>query len=171
MVTMDFIIEKQQRFNAAMVKYENGIWYLWVGHAVSFVNVTLQISLGALAFGKSITIIEQVLAVTAAYILADFANGLVHTYMDNNDNYQSLVSPLVASFHLHHRTPQYKQKPLIAVYYHETGSKIWLIFYMVIAVMLISNAMVINTIAYALMYFAFFFFFGGSVALPLPCTD
>ena len=50
--------------------------------------------------------------------------------MDNNDRYDSLAGPLVANFHLHHKTPLYRKNPLPIVYFMETGSKIWLVGYL-----------------------------------------
>ena len=60
-------------------------------------------------------------------MLADFVNGLVHLYMDSNDRYDSLAGPLVANFHLHHKTPRYEPHPLPVVYFIESGSKVWLV--------------------------------------------
>ena len=68
----------------------------------------------------------QIVSLVSAFFLADLINGLVHMYMDNNDNYDSLPGPLIAAFHLHHRTPLYKKNPLLLVYFNESGSKIWL---------------------------------------------
>lgn len=148
------IAEKQQQFNAAMGKYERIMVYPWVGHIVSFVNTSLQILLTVLALQKSIGALNQFISFVVAFILADFVNGMVHMYMDNNDNYQSLAGPLIASFHLHHRTPKYTQKPIIEVYWHESGSKIWLALFVVAAVMLVYKRSVNDTTAYFFMYFA-----------------
>ena len=125
----DLVSEKQRQYNAAMEKYDKIPVYVWIGRVVSFVNVGGQAVLGVLVFHISIGFVRQVLAFATAFILADFVNGLVHMYMDNADDYLSPVGPLIAAFHLHHRTPAYKIKPLAAVYYHEFGSKIWLAFF------------------------------------------
>jgi hypothetical protein len=74
---------------------------------------------------------RQIASVIAAYLLTDFINGLVHLYMDNNDDYDSWAGPLIANFHLHHRTPKYQDNNLLVVYFNETGSKIWLVFYLI----------------------------------------
>jgi hypothetical protein len=71
-----------------------------------------------------------------AYLVTDFVNGLVHMYMDNNDRYKSWVGPLIANFHLHHKTPLYKKHNLLAVYFTESGSKIWLVGYLGLVVLL-----------------------------------
>jgi hypothetical protein len=152
----DLTEEKHRQFNAAMEKYQNNPVYLWVGGVVSFVNVSLQGVLVVLMFPYSIGLAKQALTLVAAYIFADFVSGLVHMYMDNNDDYLSPWGPLVAAFHLHHRMPKYKQKPLVAVYYHETGSKIWLVFFEAAAVFAVWYGMVPDTIAYGAMYFAVF---------------
>jgi hypothetical protein len=77
----------------------------------------------------------------------------VHMYMDNNDDYESFAGPLIASFHLHHRTPLYKQNPIYIVYYHESGAKIWLAFVLAAAVAGVLLGAVTGVAAYGLMYF------------------
>jgi len=78
-----------------------------------------------------VTVKNDIVSVITAYLITDFINGLVHLYMDANDQYDSLAGPLIANFHLHHRTPRYQDNNLIVVYFNETGSKIWLVFYLV----------------------------------------
>ncbi len=148
------LTQKQQQFNAAMDKYENIHGYQLVGHVVSFVNVTFQTVLAVLALQQTIGPLRQVLIFALAYVFADFFNGLVHMYMDNNDDYKSLAGPLVASFHLHHKTPRYKQKPLIEVYYHESGAKIWLAFFLVFAVVGVWQGAITGVAAYGALYFS-----------------
>jgi hypothetical protein len=150
----DQLTRKQQQFNVALDKYEKNHGYQLVGHAVSFVNTTLQAVLAVLAFQQSIGPLRQVLTFVAAYVLADFINGLVHMYMDNNSDYESLAGPLIASFHLHHKTPRYKQKPFIAVYYHESGSKIWLAFFLVLSVAGVWQGAISGVAAYGALYFS-----------------
>jgi hypothetical protein len=150
----DEISEKQRQFNVAMDKYENVPLYLRVGYAVSFINVASQIILVVLAFHQSMGWLEHAAVFALAYVLADFVNGLVHLYMDNNEDYQSPAGPLIASFHLHHRTPLYKIKPLIAVYYHESGAKIWLALFMIAAVVGVWQGLVTGVAAYGLLYFS-----------------
>ncbi|HAM39254.1 MAG TPA: hypothetical protein DCP53_07690 [Elusimicrobia bacterium] len=149
----EIITEKQRQFNNAMEKFEKQRGYLWVGHIVSFINVGFQIILTVLVFQQSIGLLRQVLTFAVAYIIADFVNGLVHMYMDNNDDYESFAGPLIASFHLHHRRPLYKQKSIFAVYYYETGSKIWLVFILMAAVAGVLQGIVTGVAAYVLLYF------------------
>ena len=146
--------EKQQQFNQAMEKYEKMRGYQWVGYVCSFVNVSLQAVLAVLAFQQSIGPLRQAITLAAAYVIADFVNGLIHMYMDNNDDYESLAGPLIASFHLHHKTPRYKTKPLIAVYYHESGAKIWLSFFLVFAVAGVWFGEITGIAAYGVLYFS-----------------
>ncbi|MDP2361055.1 MAG: fatty acid desaturase CarF family protein [bacterium] len=61
-----------------------------------------------------------------AYVLADLLNGLIHLAMDHCARYSGWTGPLVAAFHLHHRTPRYQDKALWRVYVHESGFKLWL---------------------------------------------
>lgn len=150
----DRLSRKQQQFNAAMDEYEKMPGYEFVGQVVSFVNVTLQAVLAVLVLQQAIGPLRQVLVFAAAFLLADFINGLVHMYMDNNDDYESPAGPLIASFHLHHKTPRYKQKPLIAVYYHESGAKIWLAFFLVLAVAGVWQGAITGVAAYCAFYFS-----------------
>lgn len=110
-----------------MALYEGRARYRWIGHAASTANVALQSAFAILALRAPMDWAWHVAVFGAAYLLADFINGLVHLYMDGNDDYTSPAGPLVAAFHLHHRTPLYKKNPLIVVYFHETGSKLWLV--------------------------------------------
>ncbi len=150
----DLVSEKQRQYNAAMEKYDKIPVYVWIGRVVSFVNVGGQAVLGVLVFHISIGFVRQVLAFATAFILADFVNGLVHMYMDNADDYLSPVGPLIAAFHLHHRTPAYKIKPLAAVYYHESGSKIWLAFFEIAAVAAVWFGGVAGVAEWGIFYFS-----------------
>jgi len=119
--------EKQQQFNAAMERYNSRKGYALFGTAVSGANVSLQTWLLWQLWPLSIDVGSQLAALLIAWVLADFVNGLVHMYMDDNDRYDSLAGPLIANFHLHHKTPLYQQKSLPVVYFIESGSKIWLV--------------------------------------------
>jgi len=118
---------KQQQFNAAMELYTSRPHYQLFGITVALANVCLQAWLRWLVRPLAIGAGSQLLALCCAWLLADFVNGLVHMYMDNNDRYDSLAGPLIANFHLHHRTPLYTRRNLLLVYFVESGSKIWLV--------------------------------------------
>jgi len=120
------IEQKQRQFNAAMERYEDRSVYRWIERAVSVVNVSLQSCLLALVLATPIAHVQQLAALFLAFVLADFVGGLVHMIADNNDRYQGFMGPLVAAFHLHHKRPVYRRRNLFAVYFHESGSKIWL---------------------------------------------
>lgn len=121
------LTEKQQQFNAAMVLYNSRKGYALLEMTVSIAIVSLQTWLIWRLWPLSIGIDGQLAAIITAWVLADFINGLVHLYMDSNDCYTSLSGPLIANFHLHHKTPLYKKKSLPVVYFVESGSKIWLV--------------------------------------------
>jgi hypothetical protein len=72
------------------------------------------------------------IAFIGAYIVTDFVNGLVHMYMDNNTNYTSWVGPFVSAFHLHHSKPIYAKRHPIKVYFYESGTKFWLLAYLLV---------------------------------------
>jgi hypothetical protein len=145
--------EKQKQYNAAMDIYDKMPVYVRIGLAVSFINVGCQVLIGVFTFRQSIGPFRQVLVFAVAYILADFVNGLVHMYMDNADDYEAPYGPLIAAFHLHHRTPAYKIKPLAAVYWHESGSKIWLAMFQLAAV----AAALLGAVSGAAMWGIFYF--------------
>lgn len=120
------LTEKQTQFNAAMARYERHWVFRRTKDAVAVVVVGLQATM--LVFLSSLPIgpVEHAAVLVSAYALADFVNGWVHLYMDNSENYASTMGPFFASFHLHHRTPKYRRRPLIVVYCAEAGSKLWL---------------------------------------------
>lgn len=148
------LTEKQRQYNEAMEKYEKMPVYKWIGRVVSFLNVGGQVLLAVIVFQQTIGPVRQLLTFIAAYVLADFVNGLAHMYMDNADNYESPAGPLIAAFHLHHRTPVYKVNPIPVVYYRETGSKIWLAFVTVVAVSGVWSGYITGAAAYGLFYFS-----------------
>ena len=121
---------KQQQFNAAMARYNTSKGYLVFGRLVAIANIVLQTGLLYLAAQSSIGWVWQLGALVAAYLIADFVNGLVHWYMDSQDQYESVVGPLIANFHLHHKLPRYQDQSLLWVYFNESGSKVWLVFYL-----------------------------------------
>jgi len=121
---------KQKQFNSAMELYENRKRYKLLGRFVSITNISLQIYTLSCVLTLAIGFWWQIVSIIAAYLITDFINGLVHLYMDDNENYESLAGPLIANFHLHHRIPRYQDKNLLIMYFNETGSKIWLLFYL-----------------------------------------
>ena len=143
---------KQKQFNAAMALYDARKIYITFGRLVSIINISLQIYLVKLILPVRIGFVKQLAALFTAYLITDFLNGLVHMYMDNNDNYTSAAGPLIASFHLHHKRPLYKKNSIPAVYFNETGSKIWLIFYLLGSVFLIRSGIAGPVTAFILVY-------------------
>jgi Lipid desaturase domain len=143
---------KQEQFNSAMELFENHRIYTFVGKLTSLSNVSLQLFLLYLVLPLSLAWPLQILTFFTAYLAADFLNGLVHMYMDNNDNYDSATGPMIAAFHLHHRTPLYKENPLPVVYFNETGSKVWLVGYLLAAVILVKSAVLSPFLSWTLAY-------------------
>lgn len=150
------LIRKQKLFNEAIVRYETQPVYKWTGKLVSFFIVSLQCVVGWLAFQTVLPAGLHLLVVISAYIMADLINGLVHIYMDRKDDYASPLGPFAASFHLHHRTPVYKKNNIIAVYYNESGSKIWLGCFMILAVWILWLIDLPAAWIYGLFYFSLF---------------
>jgi hypothetical protein len=146
------LVLKQQQFNSAMELFEKKRIYTFIGKLVSILVVSLQFFLLYLVQPLSLGLPLQILSFFAAYLAADFLNGLVHMYMDNNDSYDSLAGPLIAAFHLHHRTPIYKTNPLPIVYFNESGSKVWLVGYLLSAAILINTKLLPPFIFWTLVY-------------------
>ena len=119
--------EKRRQFDRAIALYESRPAYERFGLFIASANILLQAWLLARCLRLSIGPVRQLFALAAAYLIADFVNGLVHMYMDNNDSYRSVAGPLIANFHLHHKIPRYRDRPLPMVYFMESGSKVWLV--------------------------------------------
>jgi len=143
---------KQEQFKRAMERYNTGIGYAVLGRAVSSIIISLQLYLLLRIWSQSIGVYWQVFALLAAYLLTDFMNGLVHMYMDNNDAYDSLFGPLIANFHLHHKVPLYRKSNLLMVYFTESGSKLWLVFYLLGVVALQGRFEMNAPLLYVLVY-------------------
>ncbi len=142
---------KQEEFNKAMKFYKEKDIYEKFSKLISIINVGGQILLIFLLLSKSMSLTKHLASIIIAFLLADFWNGLVHLYMDNNDNYNGFFGPLVASFHLHHRTPLYKKKPVLRVYFDESGAKIWMAAVEILVISFV--AYLPNFIAFTFIYF------------------
>lgn len=123
-------LTKEQQYAAAMDCYSTGLGYSQLGALVSAAVVGLQAASLAQVPWREVGPGSYVLAFVIAYLLADFINGFVHMVMDNTDRYQSAVGPLIAAFHLHHKTPRYKDSNPLTIYVLESGSKLWLVPYL-----------------------------------------
>ena len=148
---MDEVL-KQAQFNAAMERYTSRLAYRIFGYCVSVANISLQLYLVSRVMHLSLGVAGQLSALAAAWLLTDFINGLVHLYMDCNDRYDSLAGPLIANFHLHHRTPLYKKNPLLVVYFLESGSKVWLAGYLLAVALLLATVPLKPLVAWILVY-------------------
>jgi len=123
---------KAREFQVAMERYHQYDVYRKTGLLVSVLVVSLQI-LTVIHFYMTcfeLKLLNSILAVLFAYMLADFVNGLIHMYMDNNTNYNSFFGPFIAAFHLHHLKPRYSDSHFLVVYFNESGTKFWLVFYL-----------------------------------------
>ena len=151
---MDLELElKQRQFNSAMESYCSNPVYKRSARLISTLNVSLQIFLLYRVAATPIDPLWQVAALFAAFVLTDFVNGLVHMFMDNNDRYDSLFGPLIANFHMHHKKPMYRINPLHIVYFNETGSKVWLVAYLVAVAALFQWTAMHPAVAHLLVYF------------------
>ena len=147
---------KQKQFNDAMRLYEDRKIYQVFSKCISVINVCVQLILAFIVLPIKIGIVWQIFSMVLSYLIADFINGLVHMYMDNNDNYKSIAGPLIASFHLHHKTPLYKKNKIILVYFNESGSKIWLAAFLMIAIIVVRIVDINPVISHVILYFSVF---------------
>lgn len=121
---------KEEQYAAAMDRYHGVAAYAYLRVVVSASVVILQLATLALVPWSSLSVATLALGFLVAYLLADFVNGLVHMIMDNTDAYGGVLGPLVAVFHLHHKTPRYQDVSPAAIYVLESGSKHWLVPYL-----------------------------------------
>ena len=143
---------KQEQFNAAMELYTSTSRYRLFGILIAIANVSVQIYLLFRVWPYSIGLAWQLLSVLIAYVVADFVNGLVHMFMDGNDRYDSIAGPLIANFHMHHKIPKYQKHNLLIVYFMESGSKIWLVGYLLAVVALLGVSGADPRLLYILVY-------------------
>ena len=146
------LTRKQQQFNAAMALYDSGKSYRLFGNMVAVVNVSLQFYLAYRVMSFSIGIVPQIVAFIAAFLITDFLNGLIHMYMDQKEDYASLAGPLIANFHLHHKTPRYRRNSWPVVYFNESGSEVWLVGYLFAVLLLFEMPGVSAILLYILVY-------------------
>ena len=125
--------EKQQEFNAAMLRYHQQKRYIYFQKFISVFVLVSQTVLFVDMGSYSLTWSWHIMLFLLAYFLTDLVNGLGHMYMDNCDKYESWIGPYMAAFHLHHRTPKYRDHNLFIMYFNESGTKLWLLpFYSVL---------------------------------------
>lgn len=148
------LTEDQKAFHDAMERYEAQSGYQFWSKGVSVINITLQLLLCYLILPVSITPIMFLFSLITAYLLTDFINGIAHMVMDNYGRYDSIVGPLVASFHLHHKNPRYKPNKLWKLYFNETGSKVWLVPFLMLFVWLIQSVQFSPFWLYTLLMFS-----------------
>lgn len=136
------LIDKIKEFKIAMDSYNNNYLYNKLPIVTAIIIIILQalsvfnLKHANINFITDLTTGYILVTFLIAYITTDFVNGLIHMYMDNNVNYKSSIGPLIAAFHLHHKQQLYKTRSALLVYFFETGSKFWLIGYMIILVFL-----------------------------------
>lgn len=129
---------KIREFQMAMERYNKRFFYHKASWIISILVLCLQATslLGILQLWQEAHYLSVTVAFIVAYIVTDFINGMVHLYMDNNTHYNSIVGPFIAAFHLHHIKPRYKKKHPLIIYFHESGTKFWLVIYLIIVVLI-----------------------------------
>lgn len=133
--------QKIEEFKIAINKYNNNIYYNKFGNVVAIIIILLQIiSLYNLYYSYCNSDVlnpyNAIISFLISYFLADLIGGIAHLYMDNNANYNSIVGPFIAAFHLHHKKPRYKTRPFYKVYFYESGAKLWLPIYLFLVIWL-----------------------------------
>ena len=133
-------MNKQQEYNIAMNKYHNNIFYKNFGIVISIIIICLQfISLYNVKWSNKILSPIYLFYIFIIYAITDLFSGIAHMYMDNNDKYTSLAGPFIAAFHLHHKQPKYKDRHPLAIYFYESGTKYWLVLYLICVIYLQKN--------------------------------
>jgi uncharacterized membrane protein YbaN (DUF454 family) len=140
---MKELTPKQKQFHKAMDKYNSQNYYPNMYKLVSILNVSMQVILLFILFSSNMPWYFYIIGIFIAYFLTDFINGLVHMYMDNNDDYNSIWGPFIASFHLHHKIEKYRDANIFLIYFNESGAKFWLVPYLAIVILL--STLQINT--------------------------
>ena len=130
--------KKQLLFNNAMNRYNQNKSYKYIYKVVAILNISMQSYLLYLLFLQNLNFFTVCIIFCIAYFLTDFINGYVHMYMDNNHRYDSFFGPFIASFHLHHRMPTYKNSSVIMIYFNESGPKFWLVPFLLFSIILYS---------------------------------
>lgn len=130
----DDLVRKQMEFLGAIERYESVPVYKFLGFLTSLVNVGMQAWLLVVTMGVWSGMWVETAAFLAAVLVADFVNGVVHLAMDHASGYGCAIGPFVANFHMHHRIPVYRRRNLFLVYFRESGSKFWLVAYLVAVV-------------------------------------
>lgn len=125
---------KITEFSRAIEKYNKVGFYIKFELFLSVVVIALQIFglLNVLQYYTYTGFIGFAVALFVAYIATDFFNGLVHMIVDNNTNYNSIVGPYIASFHMHHYKIKYKEIDFLKIYFYESGHKFWLVVYLIV---------------------------------------
>ena len=142
-------VTKEQEYKQAMDKFHRNPIYNRASTVVSAIIIPLQM-LSAAWVEWSLSPFQYIILFLAAYLIADFINVLVHMFMDNNNDYTSIVGPLNAIFHLHHKHPIYTDRHPAIIYVLETGAKNWLVFYMAILVYAQSISVLAPSLNFAL---------------------
>lgn len=126
--------EKITAYQLAMDKYYQYHIYHYTEITVSSLLILLQgLSLFNLLSNYDATNpFYLALYFILAYIATDFINGFAHMFMDNNTRYSSFAGPFIASFHLHHANPRYVDKHILKIYFFESGTKFWLLLYLIL---------------------------------------
>ena len=128
-------MSKYLEYEEAMNIYHKNIFYNKSGLMVSICIMILQfITLINIKWSSDMISFNFLIYFIVAYLLTDLISGLVHMYMDNNTNYTSLFGPFIAAFHLHHKKPKYRDNNPISIYFFESGTKFWLIPYLLLVI-------------------------------------
>ncbi|MFJ1269190.1 fatty acid desaturase CarF family protein [Legionella lytica] len=127
---------KVNEFMHAIQKYLSHWRYKSFERLVSFLVISLQAMtlFNLIDTYESTSCFYLILVLIVAYIATDFINGLVHMYMDNNTYYNSAAGPYIAAFHLHHAKFFYTVRHPLRVYFDESGTKFWLLTYLLVLV-------------------------------------
>lgn len=129
---------KIKEFQVAMDRYNRVPFYTHISRMISLAVMCLQLIsiMNLIHLWQVATPLSLIFAFLCAYITTDFINGFAHLYMDNNTNYNSRFGPFIAAFHLHHVKPKYATKHPLEIYFYESGTKFWLVAYLILLILI-----------------------------------
>jgi hypothetical protein len=142
----DHLAQKVIEFKQAMDKYVSNCIYQQLAIIVSTLILGLQFFtlFNVIHSYHEPNYLSLAFAFFLAYLATDFINGLAHLIMDNATHYTSPFGPFIAAFHFHHARQNYAIRHPIKVYFYESGTKFWLLIYL-IALCLLQFYVQLNT--------------------------
>jgi sterol desaturase/sphingolipid hydroxylase (fatty acid hydroxylase superfamily) len=129
-----FLNQKISEFQDAMARYHGRQIFHNIELLVASLVMILQFltTINLLIHPPHLSPLDWAVTLMISYLLADFISGLAHLVGDNLTHYTSFFGPFIAAFHLHHQHMKYRERDLLAIYFYESGTKFWLVIYLLV---------------------------------------